>query len=199
MQIDPNLIDQEMQKLLSEQVFGFTMSKLDALQQVKNVTAVIVRAYAPNVIPPQTGWIWVDTAGGKSYMSTGTAAISDWSVLGTLGGSVADKKIAVGNSAGNLVSYTAFGYDTATGIITFPIANAATEYRVSNTKVVGARQTASYTSDPENTPYTGIDNSQPGTPYAQLSDLNQLRVAYEALRAGYENLRTALQTHGLIS
>ena len=60
MQIDPNQVDSELQQLLSQQVYGFTMCKLDAIQQVKNVTAVIVRDYAPNVIPPQTGWIWVD-------------------------------------------------------------------------------------------------------------------------------------------
>lgn len=54
MQFDPNAIDIELQKLLGDQVFGFTMGKLDAIQQVKNVTAVVVRAYAPNVVPPQT-------------------------------------------------------------------------------------------------------------------------------------------------
>jgi len=198
MRTDPTVIEKEMEKLMNEQIFGFNTSKLDAIQQVKNVTAVVVRTYVPNVVPPQTGWIWVDTVGGKSYISTGTNAVSDWGLLWTIGWSVVTGKIAVGNAWG-LTSYTALSYTTATQIFGAPIINAATEYRVSNTKVVGLRQTAAYTWDDESTPFTGINNAQAGTPYAQLTDLNALRVAYEALRDWYENLRTALQTHGLIS
>lgn len=44
-----------------------------------------------------------------------------------------------------MTSYTALSYTTATQIFGAPIINAATEYRVSNTKVVGLRQTAAYT------------------------------------------------------
>lgn len=44
-----------------------------------------------------------------------------------------------------------------------------------------------YTSDPESSAYTGIDNLQAGTPYAQVTDLNALRVAYENLRAFVED------------
>ena len=84
MKIDPMIVENEMQKLLTQQVYDFNMSKLDAIAQVKNVTAVVVRTYAPNVIPSQTGWIWVDTASGKSYMSTNTNAVSDRSILGNL-------------------------------------------------------------------------------------------------------------------
>jgi len=81
MRIDPTVIEKEMEKLMNEQIFGFNTSKLDAIQQVKNVTAVVVRTYVPNVVPPQTGWIWVDIVGGKSYISTGTNAVSDWGLL----------------------------------------------------------------------------------------------------------------------
>lgn len=45
-----------------------------------------------------------------------------------------------------------------------------------------------YTTDDESASYTGIDNSQIGTVYATVADLNQLRVAYETLRASYDNL-----------
>jgi hypothetical protein len=68
-------------------------------------------------------------------------------------------------------------------------------------KVLGARQTFAYTEDGEGSAYTGLDNAQAGTPYAALADLNQLRAAYEVLRAGFSALLTALGTsgHGLIS
>lgn len=39
-----------------------------------------------------------------------------------------------------------------------------------------------YTPDDESGAYTGIDNLQAGTVYAQVSDLNALRIAYENLR-----------------
>jgi Pectate lyase superfamily protein len=44
-----------------------------------------------------------------------------------------------------------------------------------------------YTSDSEGSAYTGINNLQGGTPYAQVADLNTLRVAYENLRVFTEN------------
>ncbi len=47
---------------------------------------------------------------------------------------------------------------------------------------------SAYTSDPESSAYTGIDNAQGGTPYAQLTDLNTLRVAYDNLRVFSEDL-----------
>ena len=45
-----------------------------------------------------------------------------------------------------------------------------------------------YTADDQSAPYSGIDNAQAGTVYAQLSDLESLRVAYENLRAVTEDL-----------
>lgn len=58
---------------------------------------------------------------------------------------------------------------------------------------------AAYTSDGEGAAYTGIDNLQAGTVYATVADLNQLRVAYETLRASYDDLRTKLQTSTLVA
>ncbi len=56
-----------------------------------------------------------------------------------------------------------------------------------------------YTSDGEGAAYTGIDNAQAGTVYATVADLNQLRVAYETLRASYDDLRTKLQTSTIVA
>lgn len=57
----------------------------------------------------------------------------------------------------------------------------------SGTGLTADKTTANYTADDESTVYTGIDNAQGGTPYAQLTDLNALRVAYENLRAAFED------------
>lgn len=51
-----------------------------------------------------------------------------------------------------------------------------------------ARTVNAYTTDAESSAYTGIDNAQVGTVYATVADLNALRVAYENLRASYDNL-----------
>jgi hypothetical protein len=51
-----------------------------------------------------------------------------------------------------------------------------------------SRTVNAYTPDTESVAYTGIDNLQVGTVYAQVSDLNTLRVAYENLRTSYDNL-----------
>jgi hypothetical protein len=49
------------------------------------------------------------------------------------------------------------------------------------------RTLGAYTADDESVAYTGIDNAQGGTPYAQVTDLNALRTAYENLRAFTED------------
>ena len=59
--------------------------------------------------------------------------------------------------------------------------------------------TNAYTSDSESVAYTGIDNAQAGTPYAQVTDLNALRTAYETLRASYDDLLTKLRNTGVIA
>lgn len=51
---------------------------------------------------------------------------------------------------------------------------------------------SAYTSDPESSAYTGIDNLQAGAVYATVADLNALRVAYENLRAMAEDVQQGL-------
>jgi hypothetical protein len=46
---------------------------------------------------------------------------------------------------------------------------------------------SAYTSDPESSAYTGIDNTQAGTVYAKVADLNALRTAYDNLRVFTED------------
>lgn len=55
-----------------------------------------------------------------------------------------------------------------------------------------------YTADNESSAYAGIDNLQVGAVYAQLTDLNALRVAYENLRVAYEDLKTKLVATTLV-
>lgn len=55
-----------------------------------------------------------------------------------------------------------------------------------------SRTMNSYTADNESVAYTGIDNAQVGSVYAQLADLNALRVAVENLRATVENRQEVL-------
>lgn len=45
-----------------------------------------------------------------------------------------------------------------------------------------------YTTDTESSAYTGLATGEAGTPYAKLTDINALRVAYENLRTSYDNL-----------
>jgi len=54
------------------------------------------------------------------------------------------------------------------------------------------RTISAYTADSESSTYTGIDNAQGGSVYAQLADLNALRTAYENLRALAEDTTQAL-------
>lgn len=56
------------------------------------------------------------------------------------------------------------------------------------------RTLSAYTSDSEGSAYSGIDNLQAGTPYAQVSDLNTLRVAYENLRVFTEDIAAFLNS-----
>lgn len=47
-----------------------------------------------------------------------------------------------------------------------------------------------YTTDPESTPYTGLATGLGATPYASVVDMNSLRVAYETLRAAFDDFKT---------
>lgn len=196
--IVPSKQKEKIDALMQQSIFGFTMSKLDWIQQVKNISAVLVRTYAPDIVPIQTGRIWVDTVGGKSYIATWTWAVSDRSILWNIWWSVSSGMVAVGNWWG-LTSYWDLTYTSATSLLYTKVFDAFTEYRVWGVKVVWSRQSASYTANAQWSAYSGIDNSQTWSAYAQVSDMNTLRIAYESLRVWYENLRSALQTHGLIS
>lgn len=62
-----------------------------------------------------------------------------------------------------------------------------------------AKQTLnSYSTNTQGSAYSGIATGVGGSPYAQVNDLNTLRVAYENLRASYDDLRTKLQTTTLV-
>ena len=51
---------------------------------------------------------------------------------------------------------------------------------------------SAYTPIVESTAFSGINSAQAGTPYAQVSDLNNLRSAYENLRQFAENIAQVL-------
>lgn len=59
------------------------------------------------------------------------------------------------------------------------------------------RTLSAYTSNDQSSSYSGIDNTQVGTVYAKVSDLNTLRSAYETLRTFTEDL--AQQHNSLIA
>lgn len=127
-------------------------------------------------------------------------------------GNAIPKKVLIDMDLGNIGtgSITSNANNTFTGTNTFSgsvtlngnniIGNAPTDTLsfFGSTPVV--RQTlATYTTDTESVAYTGVDNTQSGTVYAKLTDLQALRLAYENLRTSYDDMRTKLLTTGLIS
>lgn len=68
------------------------------------------------------------------------------------------------------------------------IATGVTGAAFTQTYNTATRTVSAYTTDNESTPYTGIDNAQVGSAYAQLTDLNALRTAYVNLEAAHLNL-----------
>lgn len=72
------------------------------------------------------------------------------------------------------------------------IASGVTGSAFTQTYSTADRTIGAYTADSESSAYTGIDNAQAGTVYAQLTDLNALRTAYENLRAFTEDAVQAL-------
>ncbi len=62
-----------------------------------------------------------------------------------------------------------------------------------------SKQTLSaYSSNSQNIAYAGIATGVGGIPYAQVSDLNALRVAYQNLLASYDDIRTKLENTTLV-
>lgn len=99
--------------------------------------------------------------------------------------------IAVGTGSG-----TKIGTSTSQKLGFFNAAPVAQPAALTQTYSTADATLSAYTSDPESSSYTGIDNLQIGTPYAAVADLNQLRVAYENLRLFTEDL--AAFTNSLI-
>lgn len=69
----------------------------------------------------------------------------------------------------------------------FGVGPAAQAAAYTQTYSTADRTLGAYVPDDESGAYTGIDKDQAGTPYAQLTDLNALRTAYENLRAFTED------------
>lgn len=76
----------------------------------------------------------------------------------------------------------------ATGIGFFGVAPVARPAAYVQTYATADRTLGAYTADVESAAYTGIDNLQAGDVYAQITGLNNLRVAYENLRLFVEDL-----------
>lgn len=155
---------------------------------------------APTANPPSGYWdLWfesdglhvMDDAGSESVLS-GVADIP-WDAPGDIGTTTP----AEGTFTALAHTGSTLGFYGAT-----PVAqpSAYTQTYATADKTLGA-----YTADDESSTYTGIDNAQAGTVYAQLSDLNALRTAYENLRALVEDATQMLnavvddlQTLGLV-
>ena len=109
--------------------------------------------------------------------------------------------IAVGTSSGTKIGTSTsqkLGFFNATPIVQ-PAA-------LTQTYSTADATLSAYTSDPESSAYTGIDNTNGSAVYATVADLNQLRVAYETLRVFTEDLAAftnslvdKLQSLGLMS
>jgi hypothetical protein len=82
--------------------------------------------------------------------------------------------------------FTADASGTAPRIGFLGAAAAARAAAYTQTYSTAARTMPAYTTDAESGAYTGIATGVGGTPYAQLTDLNSLRVAYENLRANHD-------------
>ena len=142
------------------------------------------------------------------WNTTATAANNTFDWIGELFPTSANTPTAVyrlgfSRAGGSYVYPYLFG---DTGNISFPL-TAGVKLGISNTEKIGLwgvtpvvqQATNAYTSDPESSAYSGIDNLQVGSVYAQLSDLNILRVAYDTLRASYDDLLAKLKNTGIIS
>ena len=98
--------------------------------------------------------------------------------------------IAVGTTAG-----TKIGTDTSQKLGFFNAPPVIQPGSYTQTYSTADKTLNAYTPDSEGSAYTGIDNAQAGTVYAQLTDLNALRVAYENLRGFAEDLAGVVNAH----
>ena len=132
-----------------------------------------------------------ETAAASGRWGFYQAGGADNYFAGNVGFGVAPSEALEVKDAGNIKFQTTTGTKIGT----------ATTQKIGfwNATPVIQQVTNAYTSDGEGSAYTGIDNLQVGTPYAQVSDLNQLRVAYETLRSSYDDLLTKLKTTGVVA
>lgn len=181
-----------------QETYKLSITKLDRLIQPGETIRVIYSGWANQtneVTGEVTGYKWVDidadlivlestteiTNGGIHMPSLTVATIDRWPVSDLELLVAMAKQVASAQAHDQPVSYSqASGTSgSVTGI------------------VLGATLNA-YTTDAESGAYTGIDNAQAGTVYATVADLNALRTAYENLRAMVDDLRTKLQTTGIV-
>jgi hypothetical protein len=106
------------------------------------------------------------------------------------GGALNDgAKVALGTSMGTQLGTSPgqrLGFWGATPVVQ---PSAYTQVYTTSTKTLAA-----YSSIVESTGFTGIVSGQPGTPYAQVSDLNNLRAAHESVRNLAENVAQLLNS-----
>lgn len=118
----------------------------------------------------------------------GVAGTDAFPYLPLAGGALADgANVALGSTVGTKIGTATtqmLGFWNAT-----PVARPGSYVQTytTNTRNLGA-----YTAAPASTVYTGLASGQAGTPYAQASDLNSLRAAYENLRIFSENTTQVL-------
>jgi hypothetical protein len=179
---------------------------------------------ASTVLPPnQTCSIYLTDAGALAVSTTGypatshvrlaTAVTGETTVVGltddrivcgvvgadalaylpVAGGAMADgANVALGAAVGTKIGTAAtqkLGFWDAT-----PVARPGPYVQ---SYATSTRALAAYTSITASTAYAGLASGQAGAPYAQASDLNSLRAAYENLRVFAEN--TAQVLNALVS
>jgi hypothetical protein len=93
------------------------------------------------------------------------------------------------NIATGTTSGTKIGTSTSQKLGFYNAAPVARQTTYTQTFSTAASTMSAYTTNAQNSAYTGIDNAQAGTVYAKLTDLNLLRVAYENLRAMADNVQ----------
>jgi hypothetical protein len=118
----------------------------------------------------------------------GTGTLPSMPYLPLTGGTLSDgASISLGTLKGTQLGTSAsqmLGFWGATPIVQ---PSAYTQVYTTSTKTLAA-----YTPIIESTTFLGIAGGQPGSPYAQVSDLNNLRAAYENIRALTENVAQVL-------
>jgi hypothetical protein len=189
-------------------------------QKRDGTVGVFAAAASLTLAPSQTSWLYL-TDGGVLTVSisgypatshvrlatvvTGPATVTGitddrvvCSVVGTdalpflplAGGTLNEgANVALGTAAGTQIGTATtqkLGFWSAT-----PVVRPSPYTQVYN---LSTRTLAAYTSLVETTPFGGINNSQPASPYAQVNDLNTLRAAYENLRQLCENLAGLLNS-----